>query len=82
MAGEYPECEKLQLAAPRSAEISQFLDWAQEQGIFLAHYHEDYYDGNRPLRVNATIEQLLANYFEIDRVKVEKERQEILASLR
>jgi len=77
----YPECEKLKSISDDSQKIGRFLDWLSEQGMELARYHDT--DGNDRLHpVSRTNEKLLADYFEIDLQKVEKERSAILASIR
>lgn len=75
---EYPECEKMAAIREKSQGIGEFLDWLSERGIILASYYEE--AGLSPRHTN--IEQLLAEYFNIDLNKVEKEKQAMLAELR
>lgn len=90
-----PECEKLAAVSGRSQEIGQFLQWLGEKGIHLAvaHEHEDGCRGSHGFLscgytakglewYHLNIEKLLADYFEIDLEKIEKERRAILAQLR
>lgn len=73
---EYPECEKMKLVSSESQSIGAFLDWCGEQGFELRDWDNEYQDQPGPL--HKSIEQLLAKYFEIDLVKVESERQQML----
>ena len=73
----YPECEKLQAVAPHSQKIGEFIDWcAETKSIGLVI---DPLDSALP--VYTPLQQLLAEFFEIDMNKVELERQEILKDL-
>lgn len=72
---KYPECEKLQETAWLSQAIGEFLDWAENE----KNYRFWNSDGT-PLHYS--IEKILADYFDIDLKKVEKERQKILADVR
>lgn len=90
-----PECERLHEVSPFSQKIGEFLEWLQsEKGIVLGTYHEhdencygsDSYricglcrDELYPTRLS--IEQVLAEFFEIDLTKVENERRALLESL-
>jgi len=76
---QYPECEKLNEVAPYSQKIVEFLNWlSNEKGIELA----DYEKSDRFHFPKSTNENLLAEFFDIDMVKVEQERQAILESVR
>ena len=77
---KYPDCpetDKLVAVSKDSQKIGVFLDWLQENEIVLARYCER--DDLHPLR--QTIESLLAEYFEIDLNKVEKEKRAIIKHL-
>lgn len=81
-----PELDKMLAVKDKSQEIGAFLDSLSEQGYAICEhkqYGEDEWDGPsgyHPVRKN--IEQLLAEYFNIDLKKCEEERQAILASLK
>lgn len=78
-----PECDKLVAASKVSQHIGSFLDWLEEQGVFLASDQE--VEGRRDrvtLPVYESKERMFARYFEIDLDKVENERRKLLASLR
>ena len=76
--GKYPECEKLKAVSDKSQEIGAFLDWLQSQKkVVLATYLPT--DDLMPMRFS--MEELLAEYYEVDLKKVEKERRAILKAL-
>ena len=81
-----PEFEKIQTNHDESQVIGMFLEWLQnEQEVILCtcdkrksdKLDEEYYDP-----IDDTIEQLLAEYFDIDLDKVEKERRGLLDEIR
>lgn len=75
-----PECEKLAAVSKESQPIGVFLEWLQgERGIVLAEYDDDEED---LVPVHIRIENLLAEFFEIDLNKVEEERRALLESIR
>jgi len=75
---DYPECDKLSKVKDESQIIGEFLDWCSTQGVHLATYYEE-----RGLVADRrSIEQVLADYFDIDLDKVEEEKQHILAMQR
>ncbi len=82
-----PECDKMITVAPDSQKIGEFIDWLHERAIFLASYPdprtnwEDRH-GTQLLPISTPIDQLLADYFKIDLVKVETERRAMLEQLR
>ena len=78
---EYPQCDKLLAVKDKSQVIGEFLEWLQgEKNLVIAEW--DYGDSNTdedPLvRHRFNIQELLAEFFEIDLVKVEEERRAIL----
>lgn len=76
---EHPECAKLLSVKDRSQEIGDFLEWLQsKKGVHLAAYYEE--AGLSVYRCN--VEQLLAEYFEIDLNKVEEEKLSMLKKMR
>lgn len=75
---ECPECEKLTKVADKSNIIGAFLDWLNEKGYVLSEWD----DHDKLYPVHLSIEKLLAKYFNIDLVKVEKERSAWLEQLR
>lgn len=71
---DYPECDKLSNASKESQIIGEFLDWCGTQGVYLATYYEE-----RGLVIDRrSIEQILADYYDIDLDKVEDERRKLL----
>lgn len=71
------ELDKVREARNDSQVIGQFLDWLPTQGIFLARYYEE--RGLSTFAVN--IEELLAEYFDIDLEVMEQEKRRILQNL-
>lgn len=75
---EYPEHEKLKRVAGAADTIGNFLGWLQSTGTFLARYR-----GDVLVPIYATPPtRLLAEYFEIDLDKLEKEKEHMLQTLR
>jgi hypothetical protein len=91
-----PECDKLVAVAPQSQKIGEFLEWLQsEKEIVFGRHHEhlescydeeDYRDcGLRQDELTParpSVESLLAEFFDIDRNRVEEERRGLLEELR
>ena len=83
---KYPECEKLSQVRDKSQVIGEFLDWLVcEKEISLVRFTDrDTDDPDDPGYefINTSIERLLAEFFEIDLNKVEKEKCTMLGELR
>jgi hypothetical protein len=62
-----PECDKLLKVKDKSQTIGAFLEWAQEADL---------------IQLDRSINDVLAEYFEIDLDKVDKEKRAILDGLR
>lgn len=78
---KHKELDKMQKVQNQSQTIGEFLGWLSEQKIWLSKYDTDqHYDRLFPLHTGT--EQLLADYFEIDLDKAEKERQALLDEVR
>ncbi len=75
----YPEHLKLAEIEPRSQTIGEFLEWLMDhKKLVIARYHgkeliEDYQEST---------EALLAEYFQIDRVKLEAEKRQMLEDIK
>lgn len=75
-----PECDKMKAVKPKSQAIGEFLEWlADEKGYAICENTRGAREDWVPIRFN--IEEILAEFFEIDLEKVEKERRAILAAL-
>jgi len=62
-----PECDKLHAIADKSQVVGEFIEWVREKhGVHMPK----------------SIDDLLADFFEIDQNKVEQEKRAILESLR
>ena len=83
-----PEGEKMLAVHDKSQAIGEFLEWANEQGYVLCtlvpkrDYVGDIMDGQEYCPQVPRVEQLLAEFFDINLEEVERERQELLAELR
>lgn len=76
----YPECEKVRAVRDKSQAIGDFLTWLRhEKGVILCRHVED---RNYPQPFSYNINSLLAEFFDIDREKVEAEKQDILTTMR
>ena len=79
-----PELDKLTTVAETSQKIGEFLDWLQsEKHYIIAEWIKDS-ESPQPVYCGShgTIEGLLAEYYEIDLNKVEREKQAILDDFR
>ena len=77
------ECEKLSGVADLSQPIGEFLEWLNGQSnVVLAKWvtQRNYFadEENILIPIDESINQLLAEYFDIDLDKVEKERSALL----
>jgi hypothetical protein len=77
---KYPEHERLKLVKDKSEICGAFLDWLQNerkpQTVLVEYDQSDNYVDCRK-----RIEELLAEYFEIDLKKIEKEKVEMIKLL-
>lgn len=77
---KYPEHDKLTKVKDQSQTIGEFLDWLSTQGIHLASYS---YDGSEHLwDIFQTREELLAQRFDINLLKLENEKRQMLKEIR
>lgn len=75
---ETPECDKLRKVTHKSQIIGEFLAWLQdEKGLVICDLEDNEY-----LPYGSSINQMLADYFEINLDKVEREKQAILDGIR
>jgi hypothetical protein len=90
-----PELDKMRAVSEQSQAIGEFLDMSEyvlAQWVdCTSEFHEElgdqgsYYtcwEAHHLVEVHQSIEEILADYFEIDLKKVESERREIIAALR
>jgi len=80
---ETPEINKMLMVQPESQAIGQFLEWLGTKGYAIGKYEtvegylsEQFVPDLRP------INQMLAEYYEIDLTKVDTEQRAILEALR
>jgi hypothetical protein len=76
-----PEHAKLRKVMDRSQAIGVFLDWAEEQGYVLCALGDERGTREHYWPIRQSKERLLADHFEIDLVKLENEKREILEGL-
>lgn len=74
------ECKKLAKRTDEWNAIYKFYEWLQEQRITLARWDDRLSYGITP--VTKHIQDLLYEYFEVNPIKLEQERREILRKLR
>ena len=81
---DYPEHDKLTKVRDSSQLIGEFLDWAGQQGMSLCTCEESEYRRERDayIPVRKRIEDLLAEFYEINLTKLEHEKQAMLDALR
>lgn len=73
-----PELDKMQKVKDQSQVVGAFLDWLQnETDMVIGAWERE-----RMYPVHKSIEELLAEYFEIDLNKVERERRALLDAIR
>jgi len=77
---KYPETHKMVQVSPYSQMIGEFVDWLRsEKTIFLAKWYSIGIGKGDELRtVNTPIQDLLAEFFGIDRGKLEEEARDML----
>jgi hypothetical protein len=84
MMSEYPEHEKLDIIKDKSQVIGEFLEWLEnEKEHYICYYEDndpDEHDGYYP--INEDNDDLLAEFFNIDRKKLEEEKDKMLEEMR
>jgi hypothetical protein len=75
----HPEHTKQSAVLEEADAIGRFLD---ESGYILAEYRDVEGEGTQLAHVLKSLNEVLAEYFNIDLDKIEAEKREILASLR
>lgn len=79
---DHPEIDKMLAVQDESQAIGGFLEWMVEQDICLCKFNDtDSYNGEY-IPDNRNGDQILADHFNIDLNKVEKERQAMLDKMR
>lgn len=71
-----PECDKKAAVQEDSQTIGEFLEWAEDNGYALVRgfFHDNGPQHGTPARIN----DVLAEYFEIDLKKVDEEQQAVI----
>lgn len=74
-----PELNKMAAIRDKSQVVGEFLDWLRnERGITLATFTDDEERGDVMVPFHFSTEQLLAEFFDIDLERVERERRLVL----
>jgi hypothetical protein len=73
----YPEHQKLAQVKDTSQKLGEFLEWLDSQGLYICEAG-DRGDAYAYLRSTLNIEGILAKYFEIDRKKIDDEKDWML----
>lgn len=76
-----PECDRMLAVAKESQAVGSFIDWMRGEGWGFGRVHDEgthdpYWEWDP-----RSIEQMLADFYQIDLTKVEQERRAILAAL-
>lgn len=77
----YPEHDKMKLIAERSQSIYDFMEWMQGKGFHLLKWHE-FDDGAHDYITPPPMVKLLAEFFDIDLDKIEREKRAMLDYMR
>jgi hypothetical protein len=75
----YPEHEKLKALGDSNQIVGDFIEWLSEQGYEICRWNDS---GTHCLPVHLHRDQMLADFFEIDRDKLEAEKRQMLDALR
>jgi len=78
MMKERTEHEKLDLVKDKSQAVGEFVDWLHDEKGFMIC--ESCRHGYYPARYS--LNKLLAEFFEIDLVKLEEEKEQMLEAMR
>lgn len=82
MTGKYPEHAKLAAISDESQVVGEFVDWMTTRGVVLAQYVKDDM-GHERLSPNwIPLMNLLAEFFDIDQNKIEREKRAMLEAQR
>lgn len=75
---EYPEHEKMKKIADKSQTIGEFLEWINQEGYAIGEFNRmsGELDTSRK-----SIQDLLAEFFDIDLNKIDKEKRAMIKSL-
>lgn len=76
-----PEHAKLHAIKDQSQKLGEFIEWLHEQGMEIC-VCEQYDHNHEYFPIYKSIEQLLADYFEIDLDKLEEEKRSMIEQLR
>ena len=82
----YPEHTRLHAVVDKSQAIGEFIEWLSGQGYVIAERGTSAADDDRSehrlYSLNRTPQSYLAQYFDIDPVKIEREKRAMLDLIR
>jgi len=84
----YPEHAKLEAIGDKRNAVGDFIEWLSEEGYRIANWHENECSecscmaDQILLPVMKNTPEMLAEYFDVDLIKIEKEKQAMLDSIR
>ena len=76
----YPEHEKLKALNGANQTVGDFIEWLGEQGLVIAKWSDD--GGDYMWPAGKSRDELIAEFFDIDRDKLEEEKREMLNKIR
>ena len=79
---EYPEHMKLEKISDKSQTCGVFLDWLREKYIIASYQDSPISSDQELFPVYIETRKLLAEFFEIDEDRLEKEKDEMLKEIR
>jgi hypothetical protein len=83
METKYPECEKMSRCTEKSQICGEFLEWLLNKYCLAKWTKTDNsFNPEELVPVNDSIENILADFFEIDLKLVEKEKIQVLEEIR
>lgn len=79
----YPEHEKLSGIKEQSQALGSILDWMfNEKGWYLVEWKEDDDGYKQRYAITSNVNQILAEYYKVDLVKLEEEKMQMLDEIR
>jgi benzoyl-CoA reductase/2-hydroxyglutaryl-CoA dehydratase subunit BcrC/BadD/HgdB len=80
---EYPEHEKLKARKEEHQAICEFLSFLEENGHSIIHYEPGCVDDeyNRPIEIRSNLQDLIADFFEINQQKFAEEKDQMIKRL-
>lgn len=81
--GKYPEHEKLQNLGDANQIVGDFIEWLHDRGMEIGRFEQMRgFSDLQFVPVTKSRDALLAEYFDIDRDKLEMEKRSMLDAIR